>query len=61
MTLTGQFPGGQTLVFSTKQGSIGIPDANPNLSADIVAAVDDYAKRIASSELVVSEIPAIAD
>nr|HPG85437.1 BMP family ABC transporter substrate-binding protein [Spirochaetales bacterium] len=58
MTLAGQFPGGQTLVFSLKNNGVGIPNENPNLSADIVASVNEYAKKIASGELVVSEIPA---
>jgi len=57
MTMAGIFPGGQTLVFSTKNGGVGIPGDNPNLSADIVASVDDYSRRIASGELVISEIP----
>ena len=58
MTMAGQFPGGQTLVFSLKNAGVGIPNENPNLAADIVASVNEYGKKIAAGELVVSEIPA---
>lgn len=53
-----QFPGGTVMVFSLKNDGVGIPDTNPNLSADIVASTKDYASKIASGSLVVSEIPA---
>lgn len=58
MTMEGKFPGGQVLVFSSKNKGVGIPDNNPNLSADIVAKVKEYEALIASGKLVVSEIPA---
>ncbi|TFG84819.1 MAG: BMP family ABC transporter substrate-binding protein [Spirochaetales bacterium] len=58
MALDGQFPGGQVLVFSLKNNGVGVPDSNPNLSADIMTIVKEYATKIASGELVVSEIPA---
>lgn len=57
MTKAGQFPGGQTLVFSVKNKGVGIPEKNPNLSADIVAKVKEYEAKIASGQLVVSEVP----
>lgn len=57
MAYEGKFPGGQTLVFSLKNKGVGIPEENPNLSADIVKTVNDYAKKIASGELVVSDKP----
>jgi len=41
MTMEGKFPGGQVLVFSLKNKGVGIPDNNPNLSADIVAKVKE--------------------
>lgn len=58
MTMDGKFPGGQTLVFSVANKGVGIPDTNPNLSANIVAKVKEYEAKIASGELKVSEIPA---
>ncbi|HOX91607.1 MAG TPA: BMP family ABC transporter substrate-binding protein [Spirochaetales bacterium] len=57
MALDGTFPGGTTLVFSLKNNGVGIPQTNPNLSADIIAAVEDYARQIATGTLVVSEVP----
>jgi basic membrane protein A len=58
MTMDGKFPGGQVLVFSVKNKGVGIPEKNPNLSADIVKVVKDYEAKIASGALKVSEIPA---
>lgn len=57
MTKEGNFPGGQTLVFSVKNKGVGIPEKNPNLSDDIVAKVKEYEAKIASGEIVVSEAP----
>jgi len=54
----GTFPGGQVLMFNLKNKGVGIPNENPNLSADIVAKVNEYAAKIGSGEIVVSEIPA---
>lgn len=57
-TLAGQFPGGQVLVLSLKNGGVGIPNENPNLPADIVAKVKEYADKVASGAMAVSEVPA---
>jgi basic membrane protein A and related proteins len=57
MTMAGNFPGGQTLVFNMKNQGVGIPQDNPNLSADIVAKVKEYADKIASGALVVADKP----
>ncbi len=58
MTMDGKFPGGQTLVFSLANDGVGIPEKNPNLSAAIVKQVKEYATKIKSGALKVSEIPA---
>ncbi|TXT49547.1 MAG: basic membrane protein A [Spirochaetes bacterium] len=58
MTLQGKFPGGQVMVFSLANDGVGIPATNPNLSADIVAKVKEFATRIKSGALKVSEVPA---
>lgn len=58
MTMQGKFPGGQVMVFSLANDGVGIPATNPNLSADIVAKVRDFAARIKSGALKVSEVPA---
>jgi basic membrane protein A and related proteins len=53
MTMNGKFPGGQVLSFDLKSKGVGLPDKNPNLSADIVKAVADYTAQIVSGKLVV--------
>jgi basic membrane protein A and related proteins len=53
----GQFPGGTTLVFSLKNGGVGVPETNPNLSVEIAAQVKHYAGKIASGEIQVLELP----
>ncbi len=58
MTMQGKFPGGQVMVFSLANDGVGIPEKNPNLSDDIVAKVKDYAAKIKSGALKVSEVPA---
>jgi basic membrane protein A len=58
MAMDGKFPGGQTLVFSLKNSGVGIPADNPNVPADIAAKVKEYADKIASGALTVSEVPA---
>jgi len=57
MVHEGKFPGGQTLVFALANDGVGIPETNPNLSADVVAQVREFGKRIASGALKVSEVP----
>ncbi|MBN1242186.1 MAG: BMP family ABC transporter substrate-binding protein [Spirochaetales bacterium] len=57
MTMDGNFPGGEVLVFGAASGGVGLPDENPNLDPSIIVAVREWAGRIASGELVVSETP----
>jgi len=45
-------------VFSLKNAGVGIPDKNPNVSADILTVVKEYAGKIAAGTLKVSETPA---
>ncbi|MFZ2634810.1 MAG: BMP family ABC transporter substrate-binding protein [Rectinemataceae bacterium] len=58
LTMDGKFPGGQTNVYSIANKGVGIPDKNPNLSAEIIAKVREFEAQIASGKLKVSEIPA---
>jgi basic membrane protein A len=58
MTMDGKFPGGKVLTFTVANKGVGLPEKNPNLSADIVAKVKEYEALIASGKLKVSEIPA---
>ncbi|MEN6364870.1 MAG: BMP family ABC transporter substrate-binding protein, partial [Rectinema sp.] len=58
LTMDGKFPGGLTNLYSIANKGVGIPDKNPNLSAEIVAKVREFEAQIASGKLKVSEIPA---
>lgn len=57
MAMNGEFPGGQTLAFTLANGGVGIPETNPNLSADAVAAVADFEAKIKSGEITVPVLP----
>lgn len=50
----GKFPGGETFMFDAKNGGIGLPRENPNLSQETVAQVDEVLKKLQSGEIVVS-------
>ncbi len=39
--LNGKFPGGETFTYSVKDGGVGLPDENPNLSAETVVKTDE--------------------
>lgn len=52
--LDGTFPGGQTLTFDAKNNGIGIPDANPNLSADVQSKVADVFKKLQDGSVTVA-------
>lgn len=51
--LEGKFPGGQSLMFDTKNNGIGLPDENPNLSAETLAKVDEIYGKIKNGEIIV--------
>lgn len=51
--LNNKFPGGQVLTLSLKDEGVGIPEKNPNLSADIVAKVDQAKKDVVSGKITV--------
>ncbi len=51
--LNGTFPGGEVLTLDSKNDGVGIPDENPNLSAETVAVVKDVQEKIKSGEIVV--------
>jgi basic membrane protein A len=58
LTRDGKFPGAQVLVFNAKNGGVGIPATNPNLSAEIAAEVQKYLDQIKAGTLTVPEVPA---
>jgi basic membrane protein A and related proteins len=53
----GKFPGGQTLTFSLQNDGISLPAENPNLSADVSAAIAGYTAKIKSGEIKVDTVP----
>ena len=57
MTLNGQFPGGEVLVFDLSNGGVGIPAANPNLSDAIVTSVGEYEAKVIAGEIEVPLAP----
>lgn len=57
MTLDGNFPGGEILVFDLANGGVGIPEKNPNLSSDITDKVADFAKQVVDGKLTVGAVP----
>lgn len=54
--LDGKFPGGEILVFDAKNDGIGIPDENPNLSAEVESKVAEVYAKLKSGEIVVSDV-----
>jgi basic membrane protein A and related proteins len=52
--LDGKFPGGQTVVFDSKNNGVGIPEKNPNLSEETVKAVNDVFAKLQSGEIKVA-------
>ena len=55
-TMEGNFPGGTTLLFNLSNDGVGIPELNPNLTAEIIAAVATYKTSIIDG-LVVPTVP----
>lgn len=52
--LDGKFPGGQTLMFDSKNNGVGIPEQNPNLSEETVKTVKDVFAKLQSGGVKVS-------
>ncbi len=53
--LDGTFPGGQTLVFNAKNDGIGIPANNPNLSAEVMAKINEVLAQLKAGSITVSD------
>ena len=49
--LDGNFPGGKTLVFDTKNDGVGLPENNPNLSSETTEKVDEVYNKIKNGEI----------
>ncbi|MDB4866642.1 MAG: family transporter substrate-binding protein [Cohnella sp.] len=50
----GKFPGGQTLMFDSKNDGVGLPKDNPNLSPETISKVDEVFKKLQSGEIKVA-------
>ena len=52
--MDGTFVGGKTLKYNLKDGGVGLPDKNPNLSEAIMKVVNDYKEKIINGEIKVA-------
>lgn len=52
--LDGTFKGGITVVYDLKDGGVGLPEENPNLSDDIKAKINDYKEKIINGTIKVN-------
>ena len=48
------FKGGQTLIFDSSNNGVGIPNENPNLSADVVSKVTDAFSKVKAGTITVA-------
>ncbi|QJC50227.1 BMP family ABC transporter substrate-binding protein [Paenibacillus albicereus] len=51
--IDGDFKGGTTRTLTLKDGAVGLPENNPNVSEDIMAKVKEYEAKIVSGEVTV--------
>ena len=57
MTMNGEFPGGEVLVFDLSNDGVGIPAVNPNLSDAIVATVAEFKAKVVAGDIEVDMVP----
>ncbi len=55
LTLDGEFPGGEIIVFDLSNDGVGIPEENPNLNDEITNAVTEAREKILAGEIEVPE------
>ena len=53
--MDGNFPGGETLTFDISKDAVGIPNENPNLSADTMKVVEDISTKIKDGSITVKD------
>lgn len=53
-TVTSKFPGGKILIYDINNNGVGIPEKNPNLSADTMKKVNEVSEKIKSGDIKVS-------
>lgn len=57
MSLKGEFPGGQVLVFDMKNGGIDIPAENPNMSEAAIKMVNEMKEKLKNGEVEAPTVP----
>ncbi|MET0787514.1 MAG: BMP family protein [Paenisporosarcina sp.] len=55
MAKDGEFPGGETTVYGLAEEGVGLADSRGAIPDDVLAQIDDYAKKIADGEITVPE------
>ncbi len=55
--LEGKFQGGTTLVYTLKNGGVGIPEKNPNLSKEQTDKIAEFSAKVVSGEITVPLLP----
>ena len=53
--MNGEFPGGTTTVYGLKENGVGLADSRGAITDDVLKLVEEYSKKIADGEIVVSE------
>lgn len=54
--LNKEFEGGRSLLLSTKEDGVGIPETNPNLSDEVQGKVKEIHEKIKNGEIVISSV-----
>lgn len=54
--MDGTFPGGEFLMYTVKENSMGLPDVNPNLDEDVQQICDEVYAMMQSGEVVVTTV-----
>lgn len=53
----GEFPGGETITYGLSDEGIALADSRGAIPDDVLAQIDEYAKKIADGEIEVPEVP----
>ena len=55
MAMDGKFPGGETTVYGLAEEGVALADSRGAIPEDVLAQIDEYAKKIADGDVVVPE------
>jgi basic membrane protein A len=55
LAMDGKFPGGETKVYGLAEEGVALADSRGAIPEDVIAKIDEYAKKIADGEVVVPE------